>query len=416
LKSECSSEPDCGADSALEVPVAIARAIAAIAAPDPAWSDRAAVRQERLTMPPGSLGRLLELGRQLAAIQRTESPWGTPALVAVFAADHGVAAAGVSAYPAEVTGQMVANYLRGGAAVNVLARRAGADVRVVDFGVAHRLEVLGPHECLLDHPIAPGTRNFLDEPAMTRAQAFAAVATGLELAQRWAGREGYRVLALGEMGIGNSTTAATLIAALTGAASSAVVGRGTGLNDDGFRRKCAVVDAALQRHRPARGADAAALWDWLACVGGFEILGLAGLALGAAQHHALVVLDGLISTTAGLIAVQLCPAVRGSLVAAHRSPEPGHRVALDALGLAPLLDLGLRLGEGTGATLALPLIAAAADILREMATFDSAGVSRALEHVADDEEAGPCRLTALHVRATARSAAASGPSRPAASP
>jgi len=330
-------------------------------------------------MPPGSLGRLLDLGRQLAAVQRTERPWGTPALVAVFAADHGVAAAGVSAYPAEVTGQMVANYLRGGAAVNVLARRAGADVRVVDLGVAHRAEVLGPHEGLLEHAIGPGTRNFLDEPAMTRAQAFDAVRAGLELGQRWAGRDGYRVIALGEMGIGNSTTAAALIAALTGAPATAVVGRGTGISDEGYRRKCAVVAAGLKRHRAGSGPDA--LWDWLARVGGFEILGLAGLALGAAEHHALVVLDGLISSVAGLIAVRLCPAVGGSLVAAHLGPEPGHRVVLETLGLTPLLDLGLRLGEGTGAALAFPLIAAAADILREMATFDSAGVSGAVEKV-----------------------------------
>jgi nicotinate-nucleotide--dimethylbenzimidazole phosphoribosyltransferase len=324
-------------------------------------------------MPPGSLGHLLDLGCQLAAIQRTDRPWGTPALVAVFAADHGVAAAGVSAYPAEVTGQMVASYLRGGAAVNVLARRAGADVRVVDLGVAHRPEVLGPHGSLLEYPIGPGTRNFLNEPAMTHVQACAAVSAGLELGQRWAAREGYRVIALGEMGIGNTTTAATLIAALTGAPAAAVVGRGTGIDDAGYQRKCQVVAAALERHRPDPGPDA--LWQWLARVGGFEILGLAGLALGAAQHQALVVLDGLISSTAGLIAVNLCPALRGSLAAAHIGPEPGHRVVLETLGLRPLLDLGLRLGEGTGAALALPLVAAAADILREMATFDSAGVS-----------------------------------------
>jgi nicotinate-nucleotide--dimethylbenzimidazole phosphoribosyltransferase len=328
-------------------------------------------------MPRGSLGRLLEVGRQLAAIQRTLLPRGTPALVAVFAADHGITDAGVSAYPAEVTGQMVANYLRGGAAVNVLARRAGADVRVVDLGVAHPIAVLGPKDCFLEHAVARGTRNFLHEPAMTRAQAYAAVGIGLELGQRWAGREGYRVIALGEMGIGNSTTAAALIAALTGAPAAAVVGRGTGVSDEGYRRKCAVVAQALERHRPAPNGDA--LWDWLARLGGFEILGLAGLALGAARHRALVVLDGLISSAAGLIAVRLCPAVHGSLLAAHIGPEPGHRVALDAIGLAPLLDLGLRLGEGTGAALALPIVAAAADILREMATFDSAGVSGAVE-------------------------------------
>jgi nicotinate-nucleotide--dimethylbenzimidazole phosphoribosyltransferase len=355
------------------IPEAIARAIASISAPDPSWHDRARDHQDRLTMPPGSLGRLLELGRQLAAIQRTLHPHGTPALVAVFAADHGVAAVGVSAYPPEVTGQMVANYQRGGAAINVLARRAGADVRVVDLGVAHRAELARPDACFLDHAIARGTRNFLDEPAMTRAQALAAVGAGLALGQRWAGREGYRVIALGEMGIGNSTTAATLIAALTGAPASAVAGRGTGPSDEGIRRKRAAIAMALERHRPEPGPDE--VWDWLARVGGFEILGLAGLALGAAQHQALVVLDGLISSAAGLIALRLCPALHGSLLAAHVGPEPGHRIALEAIGLLPLFDLGLRLGEGTGAALALPIVAAAADILREMATFESAGVS-----------------------------------------
>jgi nicotinate-nucleotide--dimethylbenzimidazole phosphoribosyltransferase len=249
-------------------------------------------------------------------------------------------------------------------------------VRVVDLGVAHPIEPSGPHDCLLEHAIARGTRNFLHEPAMTRAQAYAAVGIGLELGQRWAGRDGYRVIALGEMGIGNSTTAAALIAALTETPAAQVVGRGTGVSDEGYRRKCAVVAQALEKHRQA--ADGDRLWDWLARIGGFEILGLAGLALGAAQHQALVVLDGLISSAAGLIAARLCPALHGSLLAAHLGPEPGHRVVLDALGLLPLFDLGLRLGEGTGAALAMPIVAAAADILREMATFESAGVSNAI--------------------------------------
>ena len=266
---------------------------------------------------------------------------------------------------------MVANYLRGGAAVNVLARRAGADVRVVDLGVAGLPEELGPHDSLLKYPIAPGTRNFLNGPAMTRDQAYEAFGVGLELADRWAGEDGFRVIALGEMGIGNSTTAATLIAAMTGAPVVAVVGRGTGVGDERYEHKCRVVATALDCHRP--GVED--LWDWLARVGGFEILGLAGLAVGAARHRAIVVLDGLISSTAGLIATRLCPAVRGSLLSAHLGPEPGHRVILDELALVPLLDLGLRLGEGTGAALALPLVAAAADVLSDMATFESAGIS-----------------------------------------
>ena len=342
-----------------------------VAAPDRAWEERAVARQARLTMPPGSLGRLLELGRQLAGLQRTDRPEGHPALIAVLAADHGVACEGVSAYPSEVTGQMVANYLHGGAAVNVLARRVGATVRVADLGVAHWPSEVESHEALVRCPLAPGTANFLHGPAMSRADAFQAFETGLELADRWMGEVGPRVVALGEMGIGNSTTAAALIAALTGASATEVVGRGTGVDDRGLARKRDVVAQAVRVHTSNLRDD----WDWFARLGGFEILGLAGLAIGAAKHRALVVLDGLISTSAGLVATRICPAVRDYLVAAHQGTEPGHGVALAALGLTPLLNLELRLGEGTGAALALPLIASAADILREMATFESAGVS-----------------------------------------
>jgi nicotinate-nucleotide--dimethylbenzimidazole phosphoribosyltransferase len=361
------------AQSVPAVPGSIARALAAVEPPDIAWHTRAAQRQSHLTMPPGSLGRLLELGRQLAAVQRTDQPAGHPALVAVFAADHGVAQAGVSAYPQAVTGQMVANYLRGGAAVNVLARRAGAPVRVVDLGVAHPVHPVETEVCaaLLSHPIRRGTWNFLDGPAMTRDEAFRAVQVGLDLAEQWISREGFRVVALGEMGIGNTTTAATLAAALTGAPVEQMVGRGTGIDDDTLDRKRALVAAALARHGDA-GSD---IWEWLARVGGFEILGLAGLAVGAAAARALVVLDGLISSVAGLVAARLCPAVAGSLLAAHLGTEPGHRVVLDQLGLRPLFDLELRLGEGSGAALALPIVASAADLLRDMATFESAGVS-----------------------------------------
>jgi nicotinate-nucleotide--dimethylbenzimidazole phosphoribosyltransferase len=361
------------------IPGEIAEALAAIAPPDPVWADRAARRQARLTMPPGSLGRVLDLGRQLAALQRTDRPVGEPALVAVFAADHGVAVAGVSAYPRDVTGQMVANYLRGGAAVNVLARRAGAEVRVADLGVANRAAFAGLSGRLQDHPVGPGTMNFLEGPAMSPDDAFRAFRVGLDLGDRWAGQDGFRVVALGEMGIGNTTTAAALIAALTGTAADAVVGRGTGVDAKTLGLKRQVVSAAVDRH----GREAVDTWDLLARLGGFEILGLAGLAVAAARAWSLVVLDGLISATAGLIAARLCPAVRGSLVAAHLGPEPGHRVALDALGLRPLLDLDLRLGEGTGAALALPLIASAADVLREMATFDEAGVSGPVEPKGD---------------------------------
>jgi nicotinate-nucleotide--dimethylbenzimidazole phosphoribosyltransferase len=354
------------------VSAALDAAIAAVEPPDVFWSDRAAERQTRLTMPRGSLGRLLDIGRQLAAIQRTDRPWGHPALVAVFAADHGVAAEGVSAYPIEVTCQMMSGFLCGGAAVNVLARRAEAEVCVVDLGVAHPPAGLDHHPAFVSRPIGRGTANFLHGPAMGRREARDAVEAGLALGDLWAGTDGFRVIALGEMGIGNSTTAAALVAALTGAPASAVVGPGTGVAGPRLDRKRQVVAAALERHCTATNSD---LWDRLACLGGFEILGLAGLAIAAARHRALVVLDGFISTTAGLIAARLCPAVSGSLLAAHLSPEPGQRIALGELSLIPLLDLALRLGEGSGAALALPLIASAADILRDMATFESAAVS-----------------------------------------
>lgn len=354
------------------VPPDIRRALDDVEPPDPAWSERAAGRQARLTMPPGSLGRLLELGCRLAAIRRTERPEGAPAAVVVMAADHGVAEAGVSAYPQAVTGQMVANFLRGGAAINVLARRAGAEVWVVDLGVAHPPPIEGQPARYLSRPIRAGTSSFLDGPAMSRDEAFRAFRVGLELSDRvCGGPEGARVVALGEMGIGNTTSAAALLAGLTGAVPEAVVGRGTGVDDAGLGRKLKAVRAALGRHREA-GRDA---WAWASRVGGFEIVGLAGLAVGAARRRSLVILDGLISTVAGLLAARLCPPVVGSMLASHLGVEPGHRLALEALGLAPWLDLGLRLGEGSGAALVLPMVAAAADLLRDMATFDDAGVS-----------------------------------------
>ena len=354
-----------------DIPAAIAESIAAVRAPDPAWALRAAERQSRLTMPPGSLGRVLEIGQQLASIQGTDRPWGHPALIAVFAADHGVAEAGVSAYPQAVTGQMVANYLAGGAAVNVLARRAGAEVRVVDLGVRSLPPGSEGHPGLIARSIRGGTTNVLEGPAMTRDEAFRAFATGLELADRWLGSEGFRVVALGEMGIGNTTTAAMLAAALTGASPEKVVGRGTGIDAAGLSRKREVVARALAIHAPATSD----VWDTISRLGGFEIIGLAGLAVGAARVGGLVVIDGFISAVAGMVAAFLCPPASGSFCAAHLGAEPGHAVVLDQLGIWPLFRWNLRLGEGSGAALALPIIAASADLLRDMATFASADIS-----------------------------------------
>jgi nicotinate-nucleotide--dimethylbenzimidazole phosphoribosyltransferase len=344
---------------------------------DRPWFQRAADHQARLTMPAGALGRLLDIGQQLCAIQRTLRPEAAPVAVVVMAADHGIAAEGVSAFPQEVTDQMVANFVHGGAAINVLARRQGARIHVLDLGVkalslpadlANRLTLAGQTS------IGPGTANFLHGPAMTREQAAAAQDVGRRLVRERLVPEGIRIVAFGEMGIGNTTSASALTAALTGRPASEVTGRGTGLDDAGVRHKVHMIERALARHFPEHPAVAEPLAA-LEKVGGFEIAGLVGAMWEAAAHRMLIVLDGFISSVAGLLAVRLEPEVRGYLVAGHRSVEAGHRRVLEALDLVPLLDLGMRLGEGSGAALALNLIQCAADIMRDMATFAAAGVS-----------------------------------------
>jgi nicotinate-nucleotide--dimethylbenzimidazole phosphoribosyltransferase len=343
---------------------------------DSQWFRRAAEHQARLTMPAGALGRVLELGRQLCAVQETLRPCAEPSAVIVMAADHGIAEEGVSAYPQEVTSQMVANFLRGGAAINVLSRRHDYRVLVVNMGVkeASRLPPSGTRDdWIADGAVGPGTRNFLKEPAMTGAQVAQALATGRRIVEERL--QGVRIVALGEMGIGNSTCASALTAALLGLPPASVTGRGTGLDDAGWRHKVDCIERALARHFPDSSRRQPATEEVLPAVGGFEILGLAGVALEAAARKMLVVLDGFISSVAGLVAFFLEPAVREYLVTAHRSQEVGHRVVLEKLELAPLLDLGLRLGEGSGAALAMPLIQSAADIMCDMATFEEAGVS-----------------------------------------
>jgi len=282
----------------------------------------------------------------------------------VCAADHGIVAQHVSAYPQSVTAQMVLNFLHGGAAINVLARQMGARVTVVDAGVA---SAIAPHPDLIVGKIGPGTADFSTGPAMTPDQADAAVALGRHTAEREIER-GLDILAVGEMGIGNTTSASAIIAVITGQPVASVTGHGTGITDEQFAHKVSVIQRALDVNQPVAR-------DALAKVGGFEIGTMAGLMLGAAEHRIAVIIDGLISTSAALVAAQVDPAVKGYLIAGHRSVEPGHRLALDWLGLAPLLDLDLRLGEGTGAVLAMPLVEAAMRTLNEMATFDDAGVS-----------------------------------------
>lgn len=328
---------------------------------------KAQARLDRLTKPLGSLGRLEELAASYIAISGELKPNVPRGVVFTFAADHGVTLEGVSAYPREVTPQMVLNFLRGGAGVNVLARHAGVDVRVVDIGVDYEF---GAVPGLLARKVMKGTNNLAVESAMTRSQAEQAVMIGVELATEVV-REGIGLIGTGEMGIGNTTASAAITAVMTGRPVADVTGCGTGIDESSRRHKIAVIERALDRHRP----DMMDPLDVLTKVGGLEIAGLAGVILGAAAARVPIVLDGFIAGAAALIAVGLQPLCREYLIASHRSVEQGHRVVLDHLRLKPLLDLDLRLGEGTGACLGMDLVCAAIKIYTEMATFDEAGVS-----------------------------------------
>jgi len=345
---------------------ALSRLRSAVAPPPTGGAEAAQRHLDGLTKPPGSLGRLEELALRLAVL-RGGAPSVEQPVILTLAADHGVVAEGVSAYPQVVTAQMVENFLRGGAAVNVLARQAGARVVVADFGVA---SPLGEAPGLVSCPVGPGTRNMARGPAMTRAQAEEALLAGARLATE-ALSAGADLLGTGEMGIGNTTAASAITTALTGAAPERVTGRGTGVDDATLARKLAVVRRALAVNAP----DPRDGLDVLAKVGGFEIAGLVGVILAASARRVPVALDGFIAGAAALVAVALAPDARHALFAAHRSAEPGHALALEHLGLVPYLELGMRLGEGTGAALFVHLARAAARIFREMATFKSAGVS-----------------------------------------
>jgi nicotinate-nucleotide--dimethylbenzimidazole phosphoribosyltransferase len=319
------------------------------------------------TKPRRSLGRLEDLACQVAGIRREERPSLGDKAIVVMAADHGVAEEGVSAYPSAVTAQMLLNFARGGAAINVLARQVGAQVIVADLGV---LEPPPPTLGLRSRRIGPGTANLARGPAMTEAQARDALTAGIELAGELADA-GIGLVGLGEMGIGNTTAASALCAAFTGLPPEEVTGLGTGIDEAGLARKLDAIKRGLAVNRP----DPADPLGTLTRLGGFEIAGLAGVALGAASRSMGVVVDGFIASAAALVAARLCPALRGYLLPSHRSVEPGHAALLRELGLRPLLDLECRLGEGTGAALAMTLIESAVAILRDMATFESAGVS-----------------------------------------
>lgn len=323
-------------------------------------------RLDRKTKPPGSLGRLEDIALRLGLMQQTVTPSLRAPAVLVFAGDHGLAAEGVSPYPAEVTVQMVHNFLAGGAAINVFARQHGLAMRVIDAGVAADLP---EHPQLLARKVRTGTRNSLHGPALTPAEVELCLVRGEAIAADCAA-VGSNALLLGEMGIGNSSAAALLVSALLGLPIETCAGRGAGHDDAGLAHKRAVLAQVLAKHATAREPLAA-----LAAFGGCEIAMMTGAMLGAAARRMLIVNDGIIVTAALVVAAKLDPAVLDYTVFAHRSAESGHDAVLQALGAKPLLDLGLRLGEGTGAALAWPLLVAAVNFLAEMATFESAGVS-----------------------------------------
>ena len=349
-------------------PTAYTTAAAAVGPTDAVAAADAAAHHDRLTQPRGSLGRLEDVGIRLSAISGAcPPPVPEPVTVAVFAGDHGVVAQGVTPWPQEVTAQMVANFCGGGAAVNVLARHVGARVLVVDVGVATPIPADAPG--LLRRKVRAGTRDLAEGPAMDADEVSAALAVGAEVAAM-AIDEGARLLVTGDMGIGNTTPSAAIIAAVTGRPAAEVTGRGTGVDDAAWARKVSVVERALRRG-PAAGAPL----DLLAEVGGLEIAALAGFVVAGAARRVPIVVDGVIAAAAALVAVAAAPDAAGYLIAGHRSSEPGSTAALAHLGLEPVVDLELRLGEGSGALLAVPAVQASAKILREMATFDAAGVT-----------------------------------------
>ncbi|HTM06952.1 MAG TPA: nicotinate-nucleotide--dimethylbenzimidazole phosphoribosyltransferase [Verrucomicrobiae bacterium] len=346
----------------------LAEVIEKIAPPNAAAEEEAQRRLDHLTKPPGSLGRLEEVARRVAAIQGIVPPSLGPKRIFVFAADHGVTAEGVSAYPQAVTAQMTYNFLAGGAAINALARCFGVHIEVIDAGVDHDFP---PDKNLRRLNIRRGTENFTRGPAMTRAEAEASIEGGIRCVEEAAAKERPFLFGVGEMGIGNTTSAAAVLCALTGAAPREAAGGGAGVDAAGWERKVAAIEKGLALHRP----DASDPLDILAKVGGLEIGAMTGAILGAAALRVPLVLDGFIAGSAALLARAFCPRVTDFLFAAHLSAEKGHRAMVRELGVAPLLDLGMRLGEGTGACLAMGLIEAAVKLMREMATFDSAGIA-----------------------------------------
>jgi nicotinate-nucleotide--dimethylbenzimidazole phosphoribosyltransferase len=345
--------------------------IRAIEPPSEEWRQRARAHLDTLTKPLGSLGRLENLAAQIVSIRQDRSAEPFRKAVYVFAADHGITDEGVSAYPRAVTHQMVLNFLGQGAAINVLAGLHGTALHVVDVGVDADLE---DAPGLLHQKVRRGTRNMFKEAAMSEAEVAQALAVGTRLGEQ-AAADGYSLLAIGEMGIGNTTAASALTCALTGAQAAIATGRGTGLDSEAHARKTRVVEAVVAKH--SSDIESKGPIEVLRRLGGLEIAAMTGMVLAAARHRLIVVADGFISTAAAAIAVSMAPRALGYLVAGHRSEEPGHQLLLDHLRLTPVLSLGMRLGEGTGAVLAMPVIESAMALYNQMATFKSAGVSEA---------------------------------------
>jgi nicotinate-nucleotide--dimethylbenzimidazole phosphoribosyltransferase len=345
--------------------------LAGIAPADKAWEAKAKDRVEALAVPPWSLGRLSEIGVRLCGMQRTLSPDVSKKLVITCGADEGVADEGVSAFPQQVTQEMLANIAAGGASINVLAGAAGAAVRLVDLGVKGDFPTLIARGVLVDRKIAYGSGNMRRGPAMTREQAVASLEAGIDEAGRAVAEDGVTLLATGDLGIGNTTPSAAILAVIGGFPVADVTGRGTGVDDAGLQNKIQVIEDAIALNRP----DAADGLDVLAKVGGFDIGGIAGTILGAAYHRTPVLVDGFISTAGALIAKALCPAAADYMIAAHQSQEPGHTLMWQTLGIRPLLDLDMRLGEGTGAAVAMHLVECAARTMTDILTFEEAAVT-----------------------------------------
>jgi nicotinate-nucleotide--dimethylbenzimidazole phosphoribosyltransferase len=354
--------------------IAVSKVASAIGSPSEEWLERARARLDVLTKPLGSLGMLEDIAAQMVSIRQNNSAEPLQKAVYVFAADHGITAEGVSAYPSEVTRQMVLNFVTQGAAINVLAKLHFVEMNVIDVGVDSDFDDVAG---LLDRKVRRGTRNMLQEAAMSDAEVAQALEVGFELASE-AKIKGHSLLAVGEMGIGNTTAASAITAVLTNQPVALVTGKGAGLDADAQVHKQQIISAIIKKHfEVLKKIPSPDPLDVLRCIGGLEIAAMTGLVLGAARNGIAVVADGFISTAAAVIAFAIEPRVRGYLFAGHQSEEPGHRVLLEYIGLSPILALNMRLGEGTGAVLAMPIIESAMALYNQMATFASAGVSEA---------------------------------------